>query len=352
MENELAVDNRKLSPSEQEGLRKKIIRIAKKNLRPDGKVDVAAVAEICECSTSHVRHTWKKYLDGGVAAVKAVVMGRPQNSGSLTDKQQAEIKRLIVDKCPEQLKMKGFLWDRTRVCELVYRLFKVKLTVQAMGKYLKKWGFSVQRPVKGNHKQNPGEVDRWLKEEYPAIKARAKEEKAEIAWGDETCCQNESNYVKGYAPVGQTPVLPVGNEHFRISMISTITNQGKLRFMFYKGGMNAKRLIEFMRRLIKEANRKIFFILDNLKSHHAKLVREWLEKHKDEIEVFSLPPYAPEYNPDEYLNRNFKQEIAKKGFAETVDELESKARGTMKAFQKSTSHVASFFKAKRVRYAA
>ena len=352
MEKELTVDNRKLSPSEQEALRKRIVRTAKKNLKPDGKINAEVVAEICECSTSHVGHTWKKYLDGGVDAIKAVVMGRPKNSGSLSDKQQAEIRKLIVDKCPEQMKLKGYLWDRERVCELVYRLYKVKLTVQAMGKYLKKWGFSVQRPVKRNHKQNPAEVNKWLEEEYPAIKERAKEENAEIAWGDEACCQNESNYVKGYAPIGQTPVLPVGNEHFRISMISAITNQGKLRFMFYKGGMNAKRMIEFMRRLIKEASRKIFLILDNLKAHHAKVVKEWLEKHKDEIEVFFLPPYSPEYNPDEYLNGNLKREMAKKGYAETVDALESKARCTMKSFQKNVAHVASFFKAKPVQYAA
>jgi transposase len=352
MEKELEVNNKRISPKEQETLRLRIIRTAKKNLKPSGKIDVTKVAEICECSKGHVSGTWKKYLNGGISAVKAVAMGRPKNSGKLTREQQSEIKKLIVDKCPEQIKMKGFLWDRERVCELVYRRFKVKLTVQAMGAYLKKWGFSAQRPVKRNHKQNPIEVEKWLKETYPAIKERTKKEKAEVAWGDETCCQNESNYVKGYAPVGQTPTLPVGNEHFRVSMISAITNQGKLRFMFYNGGMNAKRLIEFMRRLIKEASRKIFLILDNLKSHHAKLVTEWLEKHKDEIEVFFLPPYSPEYNPDEYLNGNLKRELAKKGYAKTVDELESKARGTMKSFQKNAAHVANFFKAERVKYAA
>jgi transposase len=352
MENELKIDNHKMSPKEQESLRKRIIRTAKKNLKPNGKVAVDTVAEICECSTSHVSHTWKKYLNGGVLAIQAAKKGRPKNSGSLTLEQQTEIRKLIVDKCPEQLKLKGFLWDRQRVCELVRRMFKVKLTVQGMGKYLKKWGFSAQRPIKRSYKQNPVEIEKWLKEEYPAIKERAKAENAEIAWGDETCCQNESNYVKGYAPIGQTPVLPVGNEHFRISMISAITNQGKLRFMFYKGGMNAKRLIEFLRRLIKEASRKIFLILNNLKSHHAKLVSEWLEAHKEQIEVFFLPPYSPEYNPDEYLNGNLKRELAKKGYAESAEALESKARGSMRVFQNNPSHVANFFKAPCVIYAA
>lgn len=352
MEKELEVNNHQLTPAEQEKLRLRIIRVAKKNLKSNGKPDVSKVSEICECSASHVRATWRKYCEGGISAITRVKMGRPANSGKLTPEQQKAVGKLIVDKCPEQLKLKGFLWDRTRVRELIYRMYKVELALQNVGVYLRKWGFTPQRPVTRNHKQNPVEIEKWLKEKYPAIKERARMENAEIAWGDETGCQNESNYLKGYAPIGQTPVLPVGSPHLRVNLISAITNQGKLRFMFYRDSMNAKKLIEFLRRLIKDADRKIFLILDNLRSHHAKLVKEWLVKRKNKIELFFLPPYAPEYNPDEYLNGNLKREMAKKGFSESVDELESKARGTMKSFQLSLARVSSFFQADHVKYAA
>jgi transposase len=294
MEKELVVNNLKLSPEEQENLRLRIIRTAKKNLKPNGKPNMTLVAEICECSKGHVSGTWKKYIAGGISAVKAVKMGRPQNSGRLTKEQQKQIQKQIVDKCPDQLRLKGFLWDRQCVCDFAYRLFKVKLTVQAMGKYLKKWGFSAQRPVKRNYKQNPVEIQKWLDIEYPKIKKRAKKEKAEIMWGDETGCQNESNYIKGFAPVGETPVLPVGKPKLRVNMISAISNQGKLRFMFYRESMNADVLISFLKRLIKDSQRKVFLILDNLKSHHAIKVRDWLKKHKNALEIFFLPPYAPE----------------------------------------------------------
>mgnify|MGYP001964493691 CR=1 FL=1 len=66
--------------------------------------------------------------------------------------------------------------------------------------------------------------------------------------------------------------------------------------------MNVTILIDFMKRLIRDAKRKVFLILDNLKVHHAKVVKAWLEDHQDEIEVFYLPPYSPELNPDEYLS--------------------------------------------------
>ena len=352
MEKELEVNNIKLNPKEQETLRLRIIRVAKKNLLPNGNVKAKLVAEICECSPSHVSHTWKKYRKDGVTAVKAVKMGRPRNSGKLSIEQQKEIQKLIVDKNPDQLKLPGFLWDRENVQDLIRRLFKVEIALQNISVYLKKWGMSPQRPTKRSYKQNPEEVQKWLEEEYPAIKERAGRENAEIAWGDETGCQNEANYLRGYAPIGQTPVLPVGNEHIRVNMISSVTNQGKMRFMFYRGSMNAKVLIDFLRRLVQGAERKIFLILDNMRVHHAKLVREWLEKHKDKMEIFFLPPYSPQHNPDEYLNGNLKRELAKKGYSKDADELESKARGTMKKFQLDIERIKSFFQAENVRYAA
>jgi len=356
MENELKFEPQKISSIEQEALRKKIVLEMKKRgytteskRVKNGVYD--AVAEVCECSYSHVKQTWLKYRANGISGIKSVKMGRPNNSGKLTKEQQATIRELIIDKNPEQLKLPGCLWDRQNIADLIRRRFKITIALQNISVYLKKWGMTPQRPVKVSYKQNPEEVNTWLDETYPAIAERAKEENAEIHWGDETGCQNETNYVKGYAPKGQTPTMPVGNEHIRVNMISSITNQGKLRFMFYREKMTAKVLINFLKRLIKSTDKKIFLILDNLRVHHALLVTDWVEKHKDEIEIFYLPPYSPQHNPDEYLNGNLKRELAQKGYSKNENELESKARGTMKKFQNDTEHVKNFFKAKKVRYA-
>ena len=351
MEKVLEVNNLKLSPKEQETLRKRIIRTALKNLKPDGKVNITKVAEICECSKGHVSGTWKKYQLTGVDGIKAVKIGRPKNTGKLTDSQQKEIKKLIIDKNPNQLKLKGFLWDRQNVQKLIKLKFDVSITLQAISDYLKKWGMTPQRPITKSYKQQPEKVQKWLDEEYPKIKQRAKEEKAEILWGDETGIQNETNYVKGYAPIGKTPTMPKGNHKLRINMISAISNQGKLRFMFYNGTANAKTIIKFMSRLIWRADKKIFLILDNLKSHHAKIVKEWLLERTHKIEVFFLPSYSPELNPDEYLNGNLKREMAKGDFSKTEKELENKARNIMKSIQKNHEHVVSYFRKEEVRYA-
>jgi transposase len=143
MEEELRFDARKLSPKAQEELRKKIVREMEK------RKDPKAVAEICECSLRHVHSTMKKYRDGGIEAIKAVKMGCPKGSGSrLTPEQQAQIKGLIEANDPNQFGLNGYLWDRKRVCELVRQRYSIEMPVRTMGDYLKRWGFTVQRPQK------------------------------------------------------------------------------------------------------------------------------------------------------------------------------------------------------------
>lgn len=121
--------------------------------------------------------------------------------------------------------------------------------------------------------------------------------------------------------------------------------------MFYDGSFNAKTFLTFIKRLIKDNNMKVFLIVDNLRSHHAIIVTDWLELHRDEIEVFFLPPYCPEYNPDEYLNGNLKREMEKENCAKTKIELEAKARKIVRRIQSDKPHVARLFYAKYVMYA-
>ncbi len=137
---------------------------------------------------------------------------------------------------------------------------------------------------------------------------RAAKEEAVVYWGDETGVSNSETVERGFAPKGHPPVLPVETKQERVNMLSAINSQGSVRFMMYRENMDQQRLIQFMRRIIHVSDRKVFLILDNLKVHHGKLVSAWLEKHKEKIEVF-LPPYAPEYNPDEYLNHALKLSV-------------------------------------------
>ena len=217
---------------------------------------------------------------------------------------------------------------------------------------MKRWGFTPQKPTKRAYEQCPNAVKKWLDSSYPEIAARAKAEKAEIHWGDETGVQSNAYNAKGFAPKGQTPIIRLNAKKSSINMISSITNKGKVRFMLYKETMTSKVFIKFLSRLAKDAERKVFLILDNHRVHHSKSVKAWLEKHTKFIELFFLPSYSPELNPDEFLNGNLKQKIRSGLPSRTQEDLIKKTRSFMKTLQKRPNHVKGFFKNHNVAYAA
>jgi transposase len=174
-----------------------------------------------------------------------------------------------------------------------------------------------------------------LDKQYPTIAARAKKEQAEIHWGDETGLCSDSQHGRSYAPKGKTPAIRLCAKRERINLISSITNQGKVRFMIYKKTMNAQMFIKFLERLIEDACRKIYLILDNLRVYYSKIVKSWVEEHKDQIELFFLPSYSPELNPDEYLNCDLKASIHFSVPARTKGKLKSKALSHLRMLQKS-----------------
>jgi transposase len=139
-------------------------------------------------------------------------------------------------------------------------------------------------------------------------------------------------------------VLPVETKRRRVNMISALSSQGKVRFMIYQDTMNQQRLIHFMERLVRSSEQKVFLILDNLKVHHGKLVAAWLEKHKDKIEMFFLPPYAPEYNPDEYLNHALKISVHSGQLPYTTEDISHKIQSFMRKLQHHPPLVSSFFR--------
>ena len=199
---------------------------------------------------------------------------------------------------------------------------------------------------------SPAAIAAWLEQHYPAIAKRAKAEGAAIYWGDETGISNQDQIGRSYAPKGQTPVVVRTARRVTQSMISAVSNRGLMRFMFYEGALNADRFIAFLRRLIKDAGQKVFLIVDNLKVHHASKVKTWVAAHAHEIELFYLPAYAPDHNPDEYLNNDLKQKLRQQPQPATQDELIKNTRAVLRAIQRSPRRIQAYFTPPAVRYAA
>lgn len=341
------VDFRKLSSKERISYRKRAI-----TLKKSGKTQ-KEIANIFGIRENTVSDWIKLYKANGTKGLHDKKRGvNSEDKKLLNSKQEKQVQKMITDTMPDQLKLPYALWTRKAVKELVERELGIKLAINTMGDYLRKWGYSPQKPKKRAYEQNPKAVQKWLNEQYPAIKAKAKKENAEIHWGDETGAKNANHHGRSYAPKGKTPVKKSMSKRFSVNMVSTVTNQGKVEFMIYSGTMNSDRFIEFMKQLIKRKKRKVYLILDNLKVHHSKLVKQWVLNNIDKIELFFLPSYSPEMNPDEYLNCDLKYGLSTKPAPKNVEQLRKNVEDHMQMLQKEQIRVKKYFNHKDIKYAA
>lgn len=303
------------------------------------------------------KNTVYRWLKGwrvaGSAALKAKKRGRRPQAKRLLDANQAsEVQQLMTGHCPDQLDLPWALWGREAVRDLVRARFGVTLALRTVSDYLRRWDFTPQRPIKRALERQDAVVQAWLAEHYPKIAARAKAEGAAIHWGDETGISNQPVYGRSFAPKGNTPVLRRPATRRTLSMISAVTNRGTLRFMLYAGALNTALFLTFLQRLVRSAAGKLFLIVDNLQVHKAAKVQAWVAEHGERIELFYLPAYAPEHNPDEFLHSDLKRSLGRRPAVRDKAALESRLRGYLRRLQRQPERVRAFFQAPTTRYAA
>ncbi len=313
----------------------------------------AQIGEVVGVHADTVGRWLKAYWKQGAQALKSKRRGRCKGSGRrLNAAQERRIQKLLIDKTPDQLKLPYALWTRESVRELIHSQLGMDLPIRTVGHYLKRWGMTPQKPIKRAYEQRPREVRKWLEEEYPHIHSKARKEQAEIYWGDETGLRNDCQHERGYALRGKTPVIRLNAKRESINMICAVTNQGKVRFKLYEGNMDAQTLIDFLKRLIKDAKCKVILILDNLRVHHAGKVKQWLSGKQTKIELFYLPSYSPELNPDENLNCDLKAGVRSGKPARSKAQLKKKTTRHMRMLQRKPARVRKYFEHENIRYAA
>lgn len=272
---------------------------------------VMRIVALSGLSYPTVRVTIDRYREGGAAAVKPARRGKHTGQGrSVSVAQEASIQRIICDQRPEQVKMEFALWSRAAVMKLIERECGITLSVRGVGTCLSRWGFTPQKPIRKAYEQRSGAVQAGLTRQYREIERRARAEGAEIHWGGETALVNTGVRGRSCVPAGKTPVAyAVCGTRLKLSMIATVTNQGKTRWMIIDDALHTDRLIEFLAALIRDAGRKVFLILDNQRVHHARQVRAWVAERADRIELFYLPSYSPERNPEARLTAHLNYAI-------------------------------------------
>lgn len=337
------LDGRKLKHEVLEAIRIRAVLAVEAGESPEAVVKSLGFTRPCI-------YKWiAKYREGGIEALKSKPLaGRPLK---LNGPQLRWIYRTITEKNPLQLKFSYALWTREMVKELIKKKFGIKMSEVSVGRLLKKLGLSCQKPLMKAFQQDPVITQEWVDKVYPAIKEEANKEGAEIFFEDESGVRSDYHRGTTWGKQGETPVIKTTGARFSLNMISAISAQGKMRFMTVKGKVNAGVFCDFLKRLMYNAEKKIFLIIDGHPVHRSTKVKKFVESIEGRLRIYYLPPYSPELNPDEQVWNNVKGKVGRSTI-KGPDELETKVRGHLIALQRNAEKIRMFFQEPNVRYAA
>jgi transposase len=342
-------DGRKLSKTALEERRRIIIRMKENGGSP------SEIVAATGCSRQTIYSLWNKWRRSKYKekAVEVKKCGRPLGYGrTLTKMQEKEIQKVITDKYPDQLKLDFALWTREAVKLVIRHKYDIDMPIRTVGEYLKRWAYTPQKPVRYAYERDGEKVQEWLENTYPEIKKRAKREKADMYWGDETTVKACDVRGRGYAPRGKTPVVNRTEKKENVSMVSAITNKGKIYWKLHEGSVNAEKFKEFVERLVRGKKRKVFLILDNAKTHHSKILTGWVEENKKRVALFYLPSYSPDLNPDEHVNADVKYGVGSKTPKRTKEGLREATEEHMDMLRRTPKRIKRYFLDPAIAYAA
>jgi len=340
-------DARTLAPAAQAHLRRLAVKAVRAGLRQ------TAAAKTYGVSLRAVNKWVAIDKVGGLRALKPKRRGRRLGQGGRLRVAQAQrIRSLIVGKLPDQLKLPFYLWTRAAVASLMAREYGLPVSLTTVGRYLRAWGMSPQKPVRRAYERNDAAIAKWLSEEYPAIARQARRDGATIYWGDEMGLRSDHVAGTSYAPLGQTPVIRATGQRFGCNMISAITNRGGLSFMVFQGKFTSPVFVAFMQRLLKQVAGTISLIVDGHPVHKSGTATRFAASHSSRLQLIRMPGYCPELNPDELLNQDVKTNGLGKSRPTNRTELMAIVRSHLYRRQKQPQVITNLFREKHVRYAA
>src|SRR5262245_49919810 len=314
------------------------------------ELELADLLGVCHETISR---WWTAYRAEGLQALPGGRTGRPLGPGRfLSDEQAERIQARIDFHSPGAVGIPRALWTRRAVRERVRHECGIDLAERTVGLYLRRWGYTSERPARPARHQDPDAVEQWLLETYPALEAQAERAGAEILWADEVGVAADQRPGYGYARAGQRATMAVPRPHIRVDQSSAISNEGTVRFMTYRGALDAAAFLTSLSRLVAGASRKVLLIVDRLQAHETPEVEAWVAARRDRIEVWYLPRYSPELNPVEYLNNDRKGAVNEAGLPPDRPTLRGRLLGFMRRLLRVPEHVRSYFLHPWTQYAA
>jgi len=337
-------DARKLKRDQLTELRRRGVAAVQEGETP------AMVAKVLGVGVSTVFGWLAKYRSGGWDALRAHRRG-----GRRPKLDAAKLKWLydtITTKDPRQLQFPFALWTGRMVGELIERKFDISLSKSSVCRLLNQLGLSPQKPLWRAFQKDPARVQKWLSEEYPTIKAEAKKRGAVVYFGDEAGVRSDHHTGTTWAVRGKTPVVQTTGARFGLNLISAVSAQGEMRFMTVKGTVTAPIFVEFLKRLLHNADRPVFLIVDGHPIHRSGLVSRFVAASDAMLHLFFLPGYSPEPNPGEQVWNDLKNNGVGRKVITGPDKLKSEVLSHMRSLQKRPSRIRTFFMLPDTLYAA
>jgi transposase len=273
--------------------------------------------------------------------------GRPR---SLTPAQEQQVFRWVNGKDPRQYGLDFGLWTRAIVAELIEQKFQIKLGLTAIGELLAKLGLTPQKPLERAYQRDPEAVEKWQREIYPSIARRAKREKADIFFWDESGFRADAVHGKTWGVCGQTPVIERPGQRQSISAASAVNAQGAFWFCTYEGALTAEWFVDLLKKMMRHRKRPVHLVIDGLPAHKKACVREYVESTQGKLTLHFLPGYAPDLNPDELVWSHVKRTGVARRPLRKGEKLKDKIDAQLASIQKQPDLVRSFFYAPSVAY--
>lgn len=336
-----------MTPDAQEALRVRAVKAVCGGMAQRAAAKTFGVSEVI------VSKWMALYGACGLKGLRKNKRGPKMSRAALQGWQAAVICNIIRDRHPEQMKLPFALWTSRSIRDLIRRKFGIVLARRTVRRYLRRWGFTPQKPRRIAYEKDSAAVRRWKSRRYPAIRALARREKARIYWADEMGIRSDHQAGRSYSPKGVTPTRLGTGKRFSCNMISALTNRGDLSFMVFKGRFNARVFISFMERLLREAKgRKVFLIVDGHPAHRSAAARKWVSACAERIRLYYLPSYSPELNPDECVNNDVKANAVGTQSLKNRRAMMDRVRNYLKRRKADPKQVKRYFHEPDVRYAA
>ena len=202
---------------------------------------------------------------------------------------------------------RGEVWTCARVAGVLYEELGVSYSGSQVSRLLKRLGWTPQVPITRAIQRDEEVIERWRVETWPALKEKARRERRELVFVDESGFYLLPGVVKTYAPKGQPPILDEWQTRDHLSVMGGVTPQGRVYSLVRPKSLNGWPSIEFLVHWGRLLGDRLLVIWDGSPSHRRAEVQEFVAEARGKIHREPLPPYAPDLNPVEWLWKHLKK---------------------------------------------